>query len=65
MAIIPTPDGHIDHDTVELAVRALRAFDSNLTAERAVRLLPLWQYFSSLSADEIGAILAQFPRAVR
>ena len=67
MPSIPTPNGHphVDHDTVDLALKALLAFGGQLTAEQAVRLLPHWTYFDSLSAEEIGAVLAQFPRATR
>ena len=55
----------IDQDTVDLALNALRAFGGELTADQAVRLLPMWRYFASLSAEEIGAILARYPRAGR
>ena len=67
MPSIPTPNGHprIDHDTVTMAILALKAFGGELTADQAVRLLPMWRYFSTLSAEEIGAILARFPRAGR
>jgi|SRR5687767_5126678 len=60
---ISTPDPYAGNPIIELAERALRAFDENLSLADATRMLPMWARAAELTARERAAILSRFGNA--
>lgn len=67
MSSIPTPEEaqelrqqYADNHIVKVAENALRAFNQQLHASDAVRLLPAWRYYGDLTPEQVAATLARF-----